>query len=150
MYLAATLPPPTRLSLPAPTPTPSTDCGPSQTDLNRLGLDKVDGGWVTGADPGYASTARLQLALLKVALLCGVKVVIEPALLHRHPPDAPIGSSGDAATAAFTLRKVVAAGHDVLFLATGFSESLLDQCAREARVLLPGDQVRAVRASKTS
>ena len=77
-------------------------------DLDRFALSLIDGHYSNGRD-ARASTSRLQLALLKAALLLGVHVVLGPKL----------GSLYDAK------------GYDVLLLATGSNPSLLGKFYNE-------------------
>ena len=81
-------------------------------DLERLGLSFVDPDFCNGRDL-RASTSRLQLALLKTALLLGVEVKV----------GVTVGSLDELD------------GFDVLLLATGFQRKLLKTFADEADVL---------------
>ena len=75
-------------------------------DLDRLGLKSVDADW-SNKKQARASTARLQLSLLKVALLLGVHVNVD----RTHAKE-------------FELRRASDEGADVLIVATGFRADL--------------------------
>ena len=75
-------------------------------------LEKIDNGILWGATKPTASTTRLQLALLKVALIVGVRIDLDPAA--TKPPEAG-GFSIDTHAREF----------DTLIVATGHRPNLL-------------------------
>ncbi len=91
----------------------------SVSDLDRYALNLIDSHYSNGRD-ARASTSRLQLALLKAALLLGVHVVVDPNTKHR------LDSLTDAK------------GYDVLLHATGFNRQLLARFASQSDVRASG------------
>ena len=85
------------------------------TDLNRYALDLIDVRYANGT-AARASTTRLQLALLKVALLLGVRVRTGARVETLKECD----------------------GYDVLLLASGFHKELFERFAGEATVTVSG------------
>ena len=84
-------------------------------DLDRLALKLIDMDWSNKKD-ARASTARLQLALMKVALLLGVNIGVDRAHLD------------------FSLGDARALGADVLFVSTGFNAPMYARFAAAAEV----------------
>ena len=84
-------------------------------DLDRLALKLIDMDWSNKKD-ARASTARLQLALMKVALLLGVNIGVDRAHLD------------------FSLEHARAHGADVLFISTGFNAPMYARFAASAGV----------------